>query len=294
MIDEKQCTQCKQTLPLTEFYKDKRTRDGHYSECKACTKARRKKDKLWDPSSRTRVRPRAPGINHKVVYNRQFFDKWSPDMAYVLGVVFADGCVTGKGLRLQFGKKDREILDNISMLLNYPNLPTEIDSHGFPSWYIIFYGIHMVERLFELGIPLQKKAKIIHFPVVPDKYQRHFIRGFFDGDGCATHKQVKFASSSPEFLEGIHQVITSHIGPNGGKVYHSKKKINHTPQGTTIVVTGACQLIYCALADRLSIYQFLYHGVPDGSYSQRKEHDFATKGLMGEYRKNKKLPVAST
>jgi hypothetical protein len=32
----KTCTACQRTLPLTEFYKDARTRDGLMSRCKSC------------------------------------------------------------------------------------------------------------------------------------------------------------------------------------------------------------------------------------------------------------------
>ena len=34
----KDCTQCEETKPFTQFYKDKRTKDGLKSECKACFK----------------------------------------------------------------------------------------------------------------------------------------------------------------------------------------------------------------------------------------------------------------
>jgi 5-methylcytosine-specific restriction endonuclease McrA len=35
-VTEKECTNCKQTKPADEFYKDKRRRDGLYSWCKEC------------------------------------------------------------------------------------------------------------------------------------------------------------------------------------------------------------------------------------------------------------------
>ncbi len=40
----KVCTACGRVLPLAEFYKDSRRRDGRYSECRTCTLARRKSD----------------------------------------------------------------------------------------------------------------------------------------------------------------------------------------------------------------------------------------------------------
>jgi 5-methylcytosine-specific restriction endonuclease McrA len=38
-VTEKECTNCKQTKPADEFYKDKRRRDGLYSWCKECFNA---------------------------------------------------------------------------------------------------------------------------------------------------------------------------------------------------------------------------------------------------------------
>lgn len=41
----KTCTMCKRDLPLGDFYRDRRKRDGLYSECKACVASRRKADR---------------------------------------------------------------------------------------------------------------------------------------------------------------------------------------------------------------------------------------------------------
>ena len=38
----KPCTMCGVVKPLGDFYRDRRKRDGLYSECKTCTKARRR------------------------------------------------------------------------------------------------------------------------------------------------------------------------------------------------------------------------------------------------------------
>ena len=38
----KTCTTCKAVKPPGEFYRDRRKRDGLYSECKSCTRARRR------------------------------------------------------------------------------------------------------------------------------------------------------------------------------------------------------------------------------------------------------------
>jgi hypothetical protein len=41
----KQCTKCKKTKPLTEFYKRPETQDGRYQQCIACVKKVRQSKK---------------------------------------------------------------------------------------------------------------------------------------------------------------------------------------------------------------------------------------------------------
>lgn len=43
--DTKRCTTCGRDLPLGAFYRDRRNRDGLYSECKTCTRKRRERDR---------------------------------------------------------------------------------------------------------------------------------------------------------------------------------------------------------------------------------------------------------
>jgi len=45
MEQSKRCSTCGHDLPVTAFYRDRRNRDGRYSECKACIRERRKRDR---------------------------------------------------------------------------------------------------------------------------------------------------------------------------------------------------------------------------------------------------------
>ena len=58
MEGQKQCTGCGEVLPLTEFYRDSRRKDGHYSECKACTAVRRKANRSRAREAEARYRER--------------------------------------------------------------------------------------------------------------------------------------------------------------------------------------------------------------------------------------------
>lgn len=41
-INSKACTVCKEVQPISAFYKDARTKDGKYSDCKTCCSKRKK------------------------------------------------------------------------------------------------------------------------------------------------------------------------------------------------------------------------------------------------------------
>ena len=62
---------------------------------------------------------------------------------------------------------------------------------------------------------------------------RHFIRGFFDGDGCLQlqdkiyHCRFDLASASKEFLEGVRPIITAHAKTNGHLGKEAKYDVWH-------------------------------------------------------------------
>ena len=274
---EKRCARCGRTLPLTEFYKDARLQDGLYSSCKRCTVAQHKEYRQRRQAGQ-RAKPRKGGYTTKHVYNRQFFDDWSPGMAYVLGLVYGDGSVSATWLQFQYSVKDRATLDDIMRLMDIATPPREIDNHGFPAWRIRLDSVHIADRLSEIGLPLGKKSKTIRFPSMENEYKRHFTRGYFDADGCATYAQVRFNSSSAGFLEDVSRAIGDLVGIKAGSLY-TCKKTNSLPQGGQLEVVSS-QLTYCAMAERRAIYDWFYQDVTEGLYSQRKRNDFETKGLL--------------
>ena len=52
---EKRCTNCKETKPLTDFYKSKSTKDGHAYYCKVCNRIRTRQ---WEQANPEHVKAR--------------------------------------------------------------------------------------------------------------------------------------------------------------------------------------------------------------------------------------------
>jgi len=161
----------------------------------------------------------------KYHYNKDFFETIdTEEKAYWLGFMYADGwvCVqkteTGNvrqgelGIQLQQSDSDhlrkfvKSIDGNIPVFLG----DTICAISGNPAKFCLIriYCTKMVEDLIKNGC-IERKSKCIEFPTLREDLVRHFIRGFFDGDGCVCeNKQRKcprcdFCCASVKFIEAL-------------------------------------------------------------------------------------------
>lgn len=226
--------------------------------------------------------PRGGSNRYKI--NTDFFQKWSLEMAYVLGFLYADGAIedsktSSRTQYITFSSKDKDILETIKRTLKsghpihcrpphkvlYSNGKTYESAE---SYYLRIGSKRMYADLLEVGL-LPNKSKIIRFPDdIPDKYLKHFIRGYFDGDGCVHIKKgrgkkrdiilkglnVIFTSGSKLFLEGLSARINKFIKPNRNKICDSHR---------------AYQLRY-STSDSIKWFKFLYKNTLKGLYLKRK------------------------
>jgi len=210
-------------------------------------------------------------------FNRAFFDEWSAPMAYILGLVYADGYVRFDRLVFCFGTNGLADVWRIIQLMESNARPKEVANNGFVSWRVTFCSNYLVERLHLLGTPIGKKSYNIRFPVdIPAALQRHFIRGYWDGDGTATNSQIKFSSVSCEFLQSVSDCLTlldHNLG--AGNIYSQKRAPRSVPQGGfTRNPVVSHTLVYCSQSARQAIYDLFYDEVPENQYSARKRERF--------------------
>lgn len=223
------------------------------------------------------------GGHNRYQFNVDFFKKWTDEMAYVLGFLWADGNITdavsSRAQYTGFSSKDKNILATIKLLLksNHPirsHPPHKIlDGNGktYESKKIFSFRIgsrRMFTDLSKIGLT-PNKSKTTKFPFnLPNKYLNHFIRGYFDGDGCVHIKRgrnkkrnlilkglnVIFTSGSKSFLEGLSARINDFIKLNQNKIYDSHR---------------AYQLRY-STSDSIKLFKFLYKNTPKCLYLKRK------------------------
>lgn len=211
------------------------------------------------------------GLKYKSDEN--FFDHWHPEMAYVLGFMFADGSLEDapllRGKYVRVSSTDKERIYAIRSLLNSAHTVTRQEAIGMrKTQYLLRIGSHrLFDRLVALGVT-PRKSLVMRFPVMPDMYLGDFARGYFDGDGCAyidrdTHGQPKrlltvFTSGSKAFLVGLHAALVSRTSIVGKGIYK---------HGST---RGAYQLRY-STRDSLRLYKLMYdRALPKQLYLKRK------------------------
>lgn len=135
----------------------------------------------------------------KYKIKEDFFDKINtPIHAYILGLLYADGNnnTTYGVIRLGLTADDKKLLEKISSLIYYDDKPLYL-SKGGPfkasngkiyirkdSYYLTISNRHISDTLNIFGL-VKAKSLILEFPKWLDKELiPHFIRGYFDGDGC--------------------------------------------------------------------------------------------------------------
>ena len=162
-----------------------------------------------------------------------FFEKIdTEEKAYILGFIYADGCITNHALQIKVSKKDVEILEKIKMSLKSNHkIGTYINSNGYGIGNE-YCAIRMVDKKIEqdlsaLGV-ISRKTKILTFPTsdqVPQDLIRHFIRGFFDGDGSVykhDYPSMSFTGTY-EMLCGVKKELQKIINTQAN-IYPYKNK----------------------------------------------------------------------
>lgn len=217
-------------------------------------------------------------------FNRSFFNTWTLGMAYLLGLTFADGHVNRTGLSFGFGMKSKDLVDVVQGLIRDEREPLIVNNNGYPSYRLTYHSTPMAKRLRELGVPWGKKSYIMRVPSIPSNMIRHFVRGYWDGDGSISSSVIRASSRSELFLEGIRDLISVCIGNarRGSLRSTMDDGGSRLPQGILTKPAKQWILTYGSLETKEIIYRWFYRNVPDGRYSPSKKAKFAqTVGYTG-------------
>ena len=151
--------------------------------------------------------------------------------AYILGFIYADGNINDKvkgkrewGLCVSIQEEDGYILqklldDTNKKKINISNPPAVIKNNWKKRAVAHIGNTYLCNTLINLGCYPRKSQLGMKFPIIPKHLIHHFIRGFFDGDGCVTikkrtykgkkvtseyfHKIIAFTSTDSIFLDEV-------------------------------------------------------------------------------------------
>jgi hypothetical protein len=205
-----------------------------------------------------------------------FWDEWSPNMAFVLGYAFADGCVSPRSLTMV--SVDRDLLEKIAECVRFTGNIVGYSQTGIstlvkstkvkPQHALILSDRRLPEKLAKYNL-VPRKTLIAEMPTnIPSDCIGPFVRGLFDGDGCArlqAHGKNKTktlhlitVSASPKLIYPLQDAIASACGAKGKVVVVKRPSYN-----------AMYHLEYINSNDVLRVADLMYKG-SQGLYLQRK------------------------
>lgn len=178
--------------------------------------------------------------NHyrKYFFNENFFEKVDNELtAYWLGFLYADGCIIStnpygqSSFKITLGEKDEEILIKYKEDLQstYPLRYDRSQNRKNPNQQVQviceYKSQKAVNDLKKLGC-IERKSLVLTFPkeeIVPKEYLRHFVRGYFDGDGSiSSHNGAYIVNvvGTESFIKELYNFF------NMGSIFPDKRKEN--------------------------------------------------------------------
>ena len=119
--------------------------------------------------------------------------------AYLLGFYAADGNINEKRktFRIHLQKQDSELVYLYKDIISPDARTFTVEEHkttgrnsqevnAHESFGVDITSAKLCTDLVNLGIGYNKSYSDLHIPEMPESLIRHFIRGYFDGDGCIT------------------------------------------------------------------------------------------------------------
>lgn len=206
---------------LKRFYGNTKTKD-------VCMMLNRSYISVRHKCSRLGLEKDSDYTNSKYKVNDLFFNEFNEQSCYVAGFIAADGYVNKEENTIQIQLKKDDI-----KILNYILLVTNSNSNIYTNektTRIRICGNIFVRHLIENFCVTNKKSLTLEYPnKIPQNMQRHFIRGYFDGDGwfCLRNNCYPVAGivSSKFFIESAVETINNETGINIKSIKTGKNNI---------------------------------------------------------------------
>ncbi len=189
-------------------------------------------------------------------------------LAYILGLLYADGCNTKGACILSLQERDKYILKKIAKVFHKSGTLLKINKNNplhQNQFRLELNSKILSNNLKKLGV-VAKKSLILKFPtknIVSKNFMSSFIRGYFDGDGCVyITKENKLRvniTSSTSFCNGASLYLNTLDIKTRFRHYK-----NSLSKGIEITNNKDC----------IKFYQYIYQHIDNGLFLIRKKKKF--------------------
>ena len=134
--------------------------------------------------------------------------RWSPEFAYAIGLLTADGCLSKDGRHIDLTSKDKA---QVLLFKKCLGLATKVgrkySGAGNLSYHTQFGDVLFYRFLEGIGLT-PAKSKTISSISIPRGYFLDFLRGYFDGDGSSySYYDSVYKKSYRFYISFIRQCI---------------------------------------------------------------------------------------
>ena len=214
------------------------------------------------------------GFGKPTKCDKYFFDVIdTPDKAYTLGFITADGAVVFQknicgdkehgSLAIEVQEKDIDVLKFFSSKINPDAKIIQCFYNKKRNYRVSFNSTYLARSLSKYGV-VQNKSKIINqVPVelIPKELLSYYFRGLIDGDGCILKDgTINIYSGSIDFLKSVQEILVKEIEVSCLKIY----------KGTSYFLSWGKK------EDKKKFYTFLYENLNDTFYYKRKYYRLKT------------------
>lgn len=246
-------------------------------------------------------------------FNHNYFKSIdTEEKAYILGFLYADGYNSDKQVVIVQLEQDVDILEKINKALDADNqIKRKIQKENKKiTCQLCYSSIDLCADLTNLGC-FRNKSLTCTFPTFLEKSLiRHFIRGYFDGDGCVwvgkrkvmtvkdktraggfrerIVQNVKFTITGNEtFISSLQDELVQILGFKKTKLNFSKAK---NPNNSTC--DKVCTMEYSGRKQMQSFYDYMYEGA--SIWGNRKRTKFEEICAFEEKSSKDTLLIAGT
>lgn len=128
-----------------------------------------------------------------------FFSSWSSELAWMIGLIWSDGCLSGN--TVEICSKDFQLIDLVMSLTGGRYGLKNQGQH----LRITFTSKEITNFLRSVGLT-ERKSLTVEWPKMPTEYMGDFMRGLIDGDGSVLIREDRPGQQVPDL---VVQLVTA-------------------------------------------------------------------------------------